>query len=155
MSYVLRLGKLEPNKIRGRLIENPAYSLDHEPHTGWSIADWEPIRWTRENSEKNFFAAMEKDIRKNGIRVPACGYSFESGVYIKTGMTRAYFARQFGLLLPIILSDHVGRFADWEEVPRDPEVIKRLLGSDPIVLEFTKYGMHYGMLADRNNYPRT
>ena len=147
-TYTIRfVPAIRPDDFTGKLVSNPYYSDRKQPDTGWCIASWHPDPHYRQKNQA-FYDALEASVLAEGFRNPVCGYSFEDGVYIKTGASRLWVAYRNGLTVGALISDHCGRFADCVEVI-DP--------NDYLTCEaqfyFDERGFHYTHLADRAELP--
>ena len=147
--FVIRLvPDLDPGLIAGRLVENPKYSVNHEPITGFSIAEWEPAPYIQQTNPE-FFLELEKSIMEHGVINPICAFSFEAAVYAKTGMSRLLICKRLGMTVPAIVSDWCGRFADCEELENPLTALK----ATPEYQGFSKAGWYYTHLSDRDELP--
>ena len=98
---------------------------------------------------KEFYDTLEASVQKEGFRQPCCGYAFQDGLFIKTGMSRAYIAKKLGISFPMIVSDHVGAYSECPMVTN----LRDYFYPMPENLVFDHVGFHYTRLPDRQEMP--
>jgi hypothetical protein len=145
--YTLRLVPIHAGECKGRLVQNPNYGRELEPMTGYSIAGWQPVPSTVRQLEP-FFSALRASIEEEGVKSPVCAWNLESGLYMKTGMSRMLISGNLNIPCPTIVSDWTGKYDDYPEI-KEP---LKLLHTTPGEHYYGTFGWVYRLLDDREEY---
>lgn len=102
--------------ISGRLIQNPNYRGQLHERTGMVVnPDWQPSPKARDN-EYVFYHNLRESVRQHGVQNPVCGFAFEDGIFIKTGISRLWAGLMEDRPVPCIFVDHDGVLQEFDRV---------------------------------------
>ena len=140
MDFTVRYAEVQPVQITHRLIRNPNYG-----GTGTIVPGCCVIPVVENKIKPEFFAALRKNVARDGFRNPILVYNTPEGLLLSFGGSRLRVAKELDILVPAIVVDYSGEYSGFPEVT--PDNYREFFKDPPVLFEFTSYGVdtHYSL----------
>ena len=138
---------VDPQVVVDKIVFNPNYG-----GRGCSVPGTCVVRHTERAMKPKFFAALEKNVKRDGFRNPILLYNTPEGILLAFGGSRLRVARKLDKPIPAIVVDYTCHdYALWEEVT--PDNWQKFFKDVPLHFEFTDVGVetHYSLERNRRH----
>ena len=133
------------DRIIGKLVQNVNW-----PGPKTSLNGWPWMRWEERSDtyKPKFMSALRESIQREGFRNPILLIALPEGIFTLFGVSRFLVAKELGIPVKALISDHTNEFYRHKLVTMDN--YKQFFKDPPIYFEFLDYAAYYHYSMERS-----